>query len=116
MSEQDTGIRGIVSIAYGNASTREIHAVKAGGALLCGTRLSGSPIHAGYLVDRVTCKRCLKKLETLDRISRRREVDESDDEDDDDDYAAHVFVPFFGGGGGAGGFGGGSTGGGGAGR
>jgi hypothetical protein len=62
MTEQDTGIKGIKSIAYANAFRCEIHAIKLDDTLLCGTKLKDSTIHAGYDIDQVTCKKCIKKL------------------------------------------------------
>jgi hypothetical protein len=115
MTEQDTGIKVIKSIAYGNASRCEIHAVKNDGHLLCGIQLGDSPIHAGYDISQVTCQRCVKKLREMPRMD---ECDGDYDEDSDDEESDDDIIPMIGGLGGGlgGGFGGGSTGGGGAGR
>lgn len=58
----DTGNKNIKSIVYGNAFKCQIHALKLDNTLLCNSKLKDNPIHAGYDIKYVSCKKCLKKL------------------------------------------------------
>jgi len=77
MTEEDTGVKGIKSVAWANTFRCETHAIKLDGTLLCGTKLKDSSIHAGYATDQVTCKKCIKKL---NKIKMKKTANEAGEE------------------------------------